>query len=53
MTTRIAPILRALLLVAAPGWADIRYALQEITENLLLDGQGRLPSGAASAPASA
>ena len=45
MTPRIAPLLLALLLVASPSWADLRNELQAITEHLLLDGQGHMPSG--------
>ena len=41
--------MRALLLIilawAQPSWADLPYELQAITEHLVLDGEGHLPSG--------
>ncbi|MEP4149036.1 MAG: L,D-transpeptidase family protein [Halioglobus sp.] len=43
--------IRGLLLIALawtqPVWADLQYELQNITEHMVLDGNGQLPSGGA------
>lgn len=45
MRTAISALLLAVIAWAAPVWADLQYELQAITEQLVLDGQGHLPSG--------
>lgn len=45
MNSTISALLLAALVWAAPSWADLQYELQSITEQLVLDGQGHLPSG--------
>lgn len=45
MNSTIRALLLAAVVWATPSWADLQYELQSIAEQLVLDGEGYLPSG--------